>query len=261
MSVRTPAPSTAALLPVASHWLSFAEACASEDAGADAAVREPPGVLGRAIEQALEAPMAVDERGRESRRMEFRAGDDRSVRRQIEGGVRFPRLAALHRLLCGGKDPAQAFAIENGAGCLVQTTAALRMLGTRVLVKEFEGPAFRLFDRGVERLFPTALREGLAYAVGKPSIDWPIPADIAYWVHPEPGLFCDRDRTSIVDHLGRDVVAGGFLAIQSDILRRRNFQPDPARWEEIFFRLIDGLVFPTTIWDMDAALIVLRRRD
>jgi hypothetical protein len=73
-------------------------------------------------------------------------------------------------------------------------------------------------------------------------------------------MFFASDLAEMADSMGRDVVAGGFLVIQSDFLRRRTFQPNPRMWEEIYFRVIDGLVFPTTVWDVETALIVLRRQ-
>ena len=92
--------------------------------------------------------------------------------------------------------------------------------------------------------------------------------DIAYWISPASGLlqYHVRERPIpdwAIEYLGRDVVPGGFLVVQSECLRPENFRPNPARWQTIFFAALDsshGIIAPTIMYDIEAALIVLRRR-
>jgi hypothetical protein len=260
MTVRAPGQLQAEMPSFSRHMLAYENLFVHEEPAAPEDASPALSPLGQEIEGILAKPMIEKEGGSSQLRSEFTFEQDALLKRIIVGQVQLPRLAALHRLLCGRKSPQETFAIENGPGGLIHTTAALRAMGTAVLVKEIDASAFRIFEDGVRRLFPRAFREGLAYAIDVPSVGLRTPADIAYWVNPEPGMF-SSDIVAVAGYMGRDVRPGGYLVIQSDILRRRNFRPDPAAWERIYFNLIEGLVYPTTIWDMDMALIVLRRRE
>ena len=50
--------------------------------------------------------------------------------------IRFSRLQALHRLLCGETRPEDVLAIDNGSAAYAQTAYTLASMGSTVIVKE-----------------------------------------------------------------------------------------------------------------------------
>jgi hypothetical protein len=191
------------------------------------------------------------------------------------GHISFPRLEKLHHLLCGEKTPSQVLAVENGAANILTNALALAATGSRVVIKELDPLYQKMFHYQINRI-PDALRSLITFCNGMDAVHSPLEADIAYWVSPPPMMiprtFDESLKTSLtsdsklLDYMGRDVIQGGFLVIQTDQERFARLPFHPFRWERVFFRLLspiegsDGTVLNTTNFNMLASLLIFRKK-
>jgi hypothetical protein len=213
--------------------------------------------LGAEIHRILtREPMIATESGVSLRVNRF-SNFDQMLELYFAHSLRFPRMEALHRLLCGSCGPEQTRAVEKRPRGLAHVSAVFASMGSDVTLWKPDAVFFEIFKDSVRRLFPSEVANRLTRAERPSGLERTIRASIAYWINPEHGAAAD----------GMDDEADDFRVIQSDVLRPSNFQPDPARWEQIYFATMepslgtDGIVFPTdTYYDVVNALIVHRRR-
>lgn len=111
--------------------------------------------------------------------------------------------------------------------------------------------------------------------ISSAALDQPTPARVVYWTHlPFPPF--PPDGMPVTDYLGRDVISGGYLVIETDHLRLANrllpsqtndflnLQFDSTQWESVFRQFIpanpEGFVLPTLQSGGDFFLQIYRRR-
>ncbi|MFA4971637.1 MAG: hypothetical protein WC683_03425 [bacterium] len=239
----------------------FAPLCETSAAALDRKIKE---IL-------LREPFIIDEQGRPT--MIAEPSEEQMI--LLAGNkLRFPRLEAIHRLLCKGRDPGDLTAIDNGPGDIPNLACALGRMGTRVTVKEPSHVRARDHFRLIDKVMPE-IAHLITHAVDLDEIDTPGSADIVYWTNPTPCMLSrdalsDEGKTRLFfgdleEYLGRDVSAGGFLVIQADSVVIQDIDFDPYAWEEITrvsmgVEPIAGLVMSTNHFQYENRLIVLRRR-
>jgi len=231
--------------------------------------------LNKGIRRILERkPLLLDEKGRPIMRAQ---PSEEQVHLLSKGEFSFPRIEAIHRLLCGGRDPRHVKAIDNGPGSHPILSCVLARMGSSVVVKETAPARAELHVAAIERTIPrTASR--VSHLVRSSDVDKLSFADIVYWTNPDPWMLIADDiaedfGTDAIDfgelaaYMGRDVTNGGFLVVQTDSYSVK-LEWDRYIWEEITrlsmncddVKNITGLVVPTNFYDKGNSLIVLRRR-
>ena len=231
--------------------------------------------LDKGIQRILERkPLLLDERGRPIMRAQ---PSEEQVHVLDKGELSFPRIEAIHRLLCGGRNPRHVKAIDNGPGPYPTLSCVLAMMGSSVVVKETSPYSAEEHLKIIERTMPK-IASRVKHLVRRDDVEKRSPADIVYWTNPDPYMLVsdliaeefgsdainDRELTA---YMGRDVAHGGFLVVQTDSSIRR-LEWDQYVWEEITrlsmncddVKNIAGLVVPTNFYNKDNSLIVLRRR-
>ncbi len=212
----------------------------------------------------LREPFIIDERGRPTMIAE---PSEEQITLLAGDKLRFPRMEAIHRLLCKGRDPGDFTAIDNGPGDIPNLACVLGRMGTRVTVKEPSHVRARDHFRLIDKVMPE-IAHLITHAVELDEIDRPGSADIVYWTNPTPCMLSRdalSDEGNLEEYLGRDVSAGGFLVIQTDSAVIQGIDFDPYAWEEITrvsmgVEPIAGLVMSTNHFQYENRLIVLRRR-
>lgn len=169
------------------------------------------------------------------------------------------RLEVLHRLLSGSRGPRGIRAIDNGPGDYANTSTILAYLGTAVLIKEPDPEGIQGVRRTLdqERQVSEEVRARISMMEDREAIDSPSPADVVYWTDLQ-NLVYYPVRMMETEYLGRDVIEGGYLVIQSDLGEWRDLEFDPRHWEVIYRGNPNGFVLPT--FQFPDFLQIYRRR-
>ncbi len=183
-----------------------------------------------------------------------------SIVAYLRGRLRYPRLEALHRLLCGAGGPGDIQAIDNGPNLMPHLAIVLASLGSCALVKELRWAARAHHSMIVTDEAPLEISARIFYAMGGMAIYRPNSADIVYWTNPDPQVARDGEN------LGRDVAPGGYLVVQSDTEAFGRALFDPDKWQPVFdatlinYNGFSGIVIPTIMLSYTNFLAIYRRR-
>lgn len=193
------------------------------------------------------------------------------VRKYAAGELLYPRLEALHSLLCRGHSPYEITAVENGCGCNPHLTMVLAAMGTRVFLKEPDDSMVGSHIRSAERHLPPDWVSRMTYLSEDESS---MPANIVYWINPSPSMFQHllypsrrtlRNMDILVDYMGRDVAVGGFLVLQTPEMLYHDLYFDHSKWIPLFDSAnniddeIEGIAFPTDLPRDNNYLRIFRR--
>jgi|GEM_PF-4216425 len=180
------------------------------------------------------------------------------------GRLHFPRLAGVHRLLAEQFCSERVTALENGPDVIPHNAATMLELGAMVVIKETDKWAAGEHNFFLTHHHRDLLRVGrVKYMSGPEMVRETIEAHISYWVSPTPQIRRDNGRHGTLDYLGRDVVAGGFLVVQSDWASFDELDYDSSKWEQVFSTMLDaygtGLVMVTSFAGGEHSFNVFRR--
>ena len=188
----------------------------------------------------------------------------------------YRRAEQLHQMLSGEWGPERTYAVDNGAGSLPHLAMVLAAMGSRVTVKEPDASARMLFSA----LLSMHATSDIRYRVwindrSFDDIIDPQPSQIVYWSNPQNLIDCPS-WISIPEFLGRDVMKGGFLVIQTDHMLAGNrlfpnitndylhLDFDPLKWETIHRAFVtqgpDKFVLPTYQTISDVFLQIYQRK-
>jgi hypothetical protein len=218
------------------------------------------GSVSRGIERLLAAkPMVEWADGRKAVRLDVPS--DEVCREHVEaikaGELSLPRLAALHALLSGSKRSGEVLAVDGGSSALPHTTAALAMMGSKVVVRGRDSANRSRHMGQVLQYFGKRFEDGrIDYA------DITNPVDIAYWADLPDKAW----ELGVVECLGHGVRSGGYLVVQGNLKPGYDLEFDPERWDRIFSAVLTeggrrrGLVLPTANIALDQVLQVFQRR-
>ncbi len=186
----------------------------------------------------------------------------------------YPRMQGLHSLLCSGQDPERISVVENGAGDVPHVSMALASMGYHVIVKDPASAAIRAHRRLSMMTLPKDWLGRIAYFDDSDTVEIDTPSFLVYWVNPANTMFRGiqkrRDRTpqsqaGLAHYMGRDVLMGGYLVMQTDDDLYSELQFDESRWKVIFDtaargrRSLRGAVLPTFCYGIDNHLRIFRR--
>jgi len=193
------------------------------------------------------------------------------VKMYAAGELHYPRLKGLHSLLCRGRSPHEITAVENGCGANPHLTMALTSMGTKVFVIEPDDFMIGTHFGHSRRYLPAEWISRMVYIFDDESV---IPADIVYWINPTPSMFrhlsyhsgrTPRNLGILVDYMGRNVVRGGFLVLQTPEALYHDLYFDHSKWIPLFDSAnnvldeIDGIAFPTDLPYDQTYLRIFRR--
>lgn len=186
----------------------------------------------------------------------------------------YPRMQRLHSLLCAGKDPESISIVENAAGATPHVSMVLASMGFHVIVKDPSETAMKSHRRVSTATFPKDWLGRIAYFNNPYTVEIPTPSHLVYWTNPPNTMFMGMqnkqgrtpDRMAeLADYVGRDVMLGGFLVIQTDDDLYGELQFDESRWQVIFDttakgrKALRGAVLPTFCYGIDNHLRIFKR--
>ncbi len=168
----------------------------------------------------------------------------------LSGSLRHRRLEILHRLLSGSGGTSGVWASDNGPGPLPNLALSLAKMGTQVVVRDLE----TAFDFARSQLAfhkaPPEVKRNLHPVTKIPELHLPRPSRIAYWVNPNLMRIEMPPETGLGEYLGRDVVPGGYLVVQTDWsfndMLKSALKLDPRLWEQVLNARLTDYVFPTS---------------
>ena len=195
----------------------------------------------------------------------------------VKGELRYPRAESLHRLLCNGRSCRDTIAVENGPGATPHLSMMLASMGSRVFIKEPQQSLGRTLVRISKKRLPVEWLKRRECLFDYNAVAHPTPAHIVYWVNPTPTMFKVLEKTwtrtpeslaRLASYLGRDVILGGYLLIQTDINGAEIYHDlpfDTSTWFPVFDQPLEGdgemegPVLPTAFYNLTNQLRIFRR--
>lgn len=226
--------------------------------------------LSAAIGQTIEGqPMAVTPDGSPFERPDPMFSDYKPALETVMSDIHsrklsFPRFEGIHGVLASQFGSEEIVAVENGPDILPYTAATLLELGARVVIKETD--TWAAGDHGYQlwKHYRDHFRSGLVkHMSGPDKVEEPVEAHISYWISPTPGLIREHGEPGVLDYLGRDVVRGGFLVVQSDWCSFDALYYNSRRWEQVFTKMLGSgqsdLVMVTAFMGTQHSFNIYRR--
>lgn len=176
-------------------------------------------------------------------------------------------MEAIHSLLCGelSKKPQEVTVTDNGPGLLSHSAIVFASMGSRVIAKEPDDRCRKFYLGLISAQGRQSLESKITFRSRQSKIDEPTPVDIAYWTNPSYEVLSYRDIKSSLNYMGRDVVRGGFMVLQTDLVPPKYLKFDEERWQVIYgielLRSEDfkGIIMATIFHDHINSFYILRR--
>lgn len=195
------------------------------------------------------------------------------IDRYVAGDASYPRMEMLHVALSGKGGPEKIVSIENGPSALPHVSMVIASMGGSVIVREPDDISFKALIRTATRKLPLDWLWRMDFDRDMDAIDRPSPAQISYWINPTARVLemhTIQARTPerlamLADYLGRDVILGGYLVIQTDRPLYSELIFDPMKWRYVFDSahahrgVFEGIVFPTGFVGVQNDLRIFRR--
>jgi hypothetical protein len=188
--------------------------------------------------------------------------------------MNYPRMQRLHSLLCADKEPESIFIVENAAGGVPHVSMVLASMGYHVLIKDPDPYPIRAQMRLSKTHLPKDWLGRIIYFNDDDTVATRTPSHVVYWVNPAYTMFMHlqkkEDRTPerlalLADYMGRDVMLGGYLVIQTDDNLYNALPFDESRWEVIYDKTLNdrgplrGVVLPTFFHGIPNQFRIFRR--
>jgi len=196
------------------------------------------------------------------------------LQRFVSGEIKYPRMQGIHSFLCAGKDPDKITIVENGPGGLAHVSMILSAMGYHVAIKEPNPLAVRAQIRLTTRTLPQDWLGRIVYFSDNDTIEISIPSHVVYWVNPSNTMFMHMQNrrnlspeqlANLAGYMGRDVMIGGYLVMQTEDDLYGELHFDENRWQVIFDttavgrRQLKTPALPTFFYGIENNLRIFRR--